>query len=165
MTFLKVLETIWLCFSTLYEPKQFGSICLFSSLFSVLFFSSLQEEEDRNANSSGKLIEFDVLEEIRAWLARGLAIGKQFNAILLGESGTGKSTLLQQLEQLCQNQKPYVYCHRINCKQLIGEFPFASQTLKVLKSASKKVPAKWKLDWCPPRDILVLPLNFVESSF
>ena len=90
-----------------------------------IVFSCLEPEE---SSSSGKLIEFDVLEEIRAWLARGLAIGKQFNAILLGESGTGKSTLLQQLEQLCQNQKPYVYCHRINCKQLIGEFPFASQT-------------------------------------
>ena len=32
-----------------------------------------------------------------------------------------QKTVLQQLEQRCQNQKPYVYCHRINCKHLIGK--------------------------------------------
>ena len=98
----------------------------------LLFFSHPVDPakgRGRPGNTSGKLIEFDVLGEIRVWLARGLAIGKQFNAILIGESGTGKSTLLQQLKQLCQNQKPYVYCHKISCKQLIGKLGFYSKTL------------------------------------
>ena len=94
----------------------------------LLFFSHPEDPADRPGTcTSGKLIEFDVLGEIRAWLARGLAIGKQFNAILIGESGTGKSTLLQQLKQLCQNQKPYVYCHKISCKQIIGKFRMSSK--------------------------------------
>lgn len=65
------------------------------------------------------MIIFQVVVEILQHLRRGYNIGKQSNLILVGDSGSGKSTVLQQLNQLLK----LVYCHRISCKQLIGECP------------------------------------------
>ena len=80
--------------------------------FYVLFFCSVCEKK-------AKLIQYEVVHEIRHIVQRAQRIGKQSNAILQGESGSGKSTVLQQLEQLMQKQDN-IYCHWINCKQFIG---------------------------------------------
>lgn len=70
-----------------------------------------------SSGSSGKPVIFQVVGEILQLLRRGSSIGKQSNLILVGDSGSGKSTVLQQLNQLLK----LVYCHQISCKQLIGK--------------------------------------------
>ena len=53
---------------------------------------------------------------------RSHKIGKMSNILLNGDSGSGKSTVLLQLQIFLENQG-YINCHWINCKQLIGKRP------------------------------------------
>ena len=72
-----------------------------------------------NFSSNGELIQFEVMHQISRSLQRAQRIGKQSNAIVQGEPGSGKSMLLKQIEREML-QKRYIYVHWIHCKALIG---------------------------------------------
>ena len=80
----------------------------------------LEDAMNNLSDRPSNLIEYEVVQKIRGSVKKAQRIGKMANILLHGESGSGKSTVLQQLQQICQSQE-HIYCHWINCKQFIGK--------------------------------------------
>ena len=80
----------------------------------------LEDAINNLSDRTSNLIEYEVIQKIRGSVKKAQRIGKMTNVLLHGDSGSGKSTVLQQLQQICQSQE-HIYCHWINCKQYIGK--------------------------------------------
>ena len=82
----------------------------------VFHFISRQNE-DQNSHST---VRFDLVKELQKELRISQRAGLQFNHLVTGDTGTGKTTFLRQMKLAMESQN-YVYTHIISCKQLIGK--------------------------------------------